>query len=63
MDLLTAVQIVEEDIESTIEDQIEAWQYLLQEGHCWRLQGRYGRDAMNIIEQGVRAMCGENSVS
>ena len=34
------------------DDQIEAWQYLLDSGLCWQLQGWYGRTAKDLIEQG-----------
>ena len=32
--------------------QIEAWQYLLDSGLCWQLQGWYGRTARELIDQG-----------
>ena len=35
------------------EEQIEAWQYLIDNGICWSLQGWYGRTAMRLIEAGV----------
>ena len=35
------------------DDQIEAWQYLLDSGLCWQLQGWYGRTAKDLIEQGI----------
>ena len=28
-----------------------AWQYLIDTGMCWRLQGGFGRTAMSLIEQ------------
>ena len=31
---------------------ISAWQYLLDTGLCWRLQGWYGRTANQRIEEG-----------
>ena len=34
-------------------EQIEAWQYLIDTGQCWTLQGRYGRTATALIEQGI----------
>ena len=34
------------------DDQIEAWQYLLDSGLCWQLQGWYGRTAKELIDQG-----------
>ncbi len=54
--LLTAVFIVEGDVESTKEEQTTAWQWLIDTGHAWRLQGWYGRTAMALIEAGVCIM-------
>jgi len=39
--------------EPTEEEQIEAWQYLIDTGLCWSLQGFYGRTATTLIEQGI----------
>jgi len=35
------------------EDQIEAWQYLVDTGLAWKLQGWYGRTAEALIQNGV----------
>lgn len=35
------------------EEQIEAWQYLIDTGRCWTLQGWFGRTAQSLIEQGI----------
>ena len=32
---------------------IQAWQYLIDTGACWTLQGFYGRNAQVLIEQGI----------
>lgn len=32
---------------------VSAWQYLIDTGHAWTLQGWYGRTARNLIEQGI----------
>jgi hypothetical protein len=37
----------------TQEDMLEAWALLIETGDCWKLQGFYGRQATNIIEQGL----------
>jgi len=34
------------------EDQLTAWQWLVDTGRCWRLQGWYGRTATDLIEAG-----------
>lgn len=41
-----------DDEEHTEEEILEAWQYLIQSGAVWRLQGWYGRVAMHLIESG-----------
>ncbi len=54
MDLLEAVNIAESCVDSTLDEKIEVWKFLISSGHCWDLQGWYGRMAMSIIEAGVR---------
>ena len=56
MDDFTAVSIAEgfcggED--ATKEEQIEAWQHLIDTGLCWKLQGCFGRTAEALIQQGI----------
>ena len=54
MDSFTAVGIAEGFIEADNEQQIiDAWQYLVDTGMAWKLQGWFGRTAMSLIEQGV----------
>lgn len=54
MDTYTAVGIAEGFIEATTEDQeIQAWQYLVDTGLAWQLQGWFGRTANRLIEQGL----------
>lgn len=38
---------------ATREQQIEAWQHLIDTGLAWTLQGWFGRTAQSLIEQGV----------
>ncbi len=38
---------------ATKEQQIQAWQYLVDTGMAWRLQGWFGRNATALIEQGL----------
>lgn len=37
------------------EQMLEAWQYLLDTGLCWALQGWFGRNAMYLIQEGLIA--------
>jgi hypothetical protein len=41
--------------QGTLSDEktVELFQFLLDEGHCWRLQGFYGRFAEHLLQQGV----------
>lgn len=38
---------------ATKEQQIEAWQHLIDTGLCWKLQGWFGRRAKDLIDGGV----------
>ncbi len=38
---------------ATEQEQLEAWQYLLDTGMCWSLQGWFGRTATDLIERGL----------
>jgi len=55
MTLYDACAIVEgfDGEEHTEEEIIAAWQYLIDTGMCWKLQGWYGRNASALIENGV----------
>ena len=46
-----AVGLAEGFIEGTEEEVINAWQYLLDTGLCWQLQGFFGRTAKALIEE------------
>ena len=35
------------------QEQLTAWQYLIDTGQCWKLQGWYGRTATALLEQGL----------
>ena len=53
MDSYNAVGIAEGFVEADSEEQVlEAWQYLVDTGLAWKLQGWFGRTAKQLIEQG-----------
>ena len=39
--------------EGTEQDQIAAWQYLIDTGTVWQMQGIYGRTAVYLIDEGL----------
>lgn len=54
LDAYTATGLAEGFIEADNEDQvIEAWQYLIDTGLAWQLQGFFGRQARDMIASGV----------
>ena len=55
MDSYTACSIAEgfSGEENTTDEIHDAWQYLVDSGLAWNLQGWYGRNAKNLIENGL----------
>lgn len=47
-----ATMIAEGEIEADKETQQAAWQYLVDSGLAWSLQGSFGRQAMRLIDAG-----------
>lgn len=54
MDTYTATGLAEGWIEADSEDEIiNAWQFLIDTGIVWQLQGSFGRMATQLIENGI----------
>ena len=54
IDSFNAVGIAEGFIEAESEEQVvEAWQFLIDSGLAWQLQGFFGRTASQLIQQGI----------
>lgn len=54
MDQFNAVGIAEGFIEAESQEQVlEAWQFLVNTGLAWQLQGWFGRTATQLIERGL----------
>ena len=54
MNQFNAVGIAEGFVEASSEEEvIEAWQYLVDTGLAWQLQGWFGRTANEFIENGI----------
>ena len=48
-----AVALAEGFEEGTEEEQLEAWQHLVDTGLAWQLQGSFGRMVKQLIEAGL----------
>lgn len=54
MNHFDAVMIAEGSMPAESEEQyFEAWQYLINSGLCWQLQGFFGRQAQALIDEGL----------
>ena len=53
VDTYAAMLIAEGIEDASIEEQLNAWQQLVDTGTVWNLQGWYGRTAKLLIEQGL----------
>ena len=52
--LFNAVMIAEGEMEPTASmSYVDAWQYLVDTGEVWKLQGWFGRAAARMISQGT----------
>ncbi len=48
-----AIGLAEGFVEGTEEEVLEAWQYLVDTGLAWNLQGWFGRAASDLIDAGI----------
>lgn len=53
IDTFTAMLIAEGIEDASVDEQLNAWQQLVDTGAAWTLQGWYGRTAKLLIEQGL----------
>ena len=53
MDMYTAVAIAEGMQEADDEETLDAYQYLVDNGIIWKLQGGFGRVAQHLIDAGL----------
>jgi hypothetical protein len=53
MDMYTAVAIAEGMQEADDEETLDAYQYLVDTGIIWKLQGSFGRVAQHLIDAGM----------
>jgi hypothetical protein len=53
MDDVEACMIVDGSQKASEEQELEAWQLLIDSGLVWKLQGYYGRRARQLIEEGI----------
>jgi hypothetical protein len=53
LDTLAAIEIIEGINDSSIEEQLRAWQALVDTGLVWQLQGWYARTADQLIRDGL----------
>ena len=49
VDAVYTIELGEEDEASMI----AAWQYLIDTGHVWQMQGIYGRTAVYLLQEGI----------
>ena len=53
LSIIDAISVIELEEDATEQDEIAAWQYLIDTGAVWRMQGIYGRTAMYLIQEGI----------
>lgn len=58
MNTFDAIEIIEGLIEADEYEILDAWQYLIDTGVVWQLQGYYGRTAHRLIDEGLCSIPG-----
>ena len=53
MTTMRAIDLIDGFEVGTVQDLIHAYQFLIDNGQVWSLQGRYGRQAQHLIEVGL----------
>jgi len=53
MDMYTAVAIAEGMVDADDDETLDAYQYLVDTGIIWQLQGSFGRVAQHLIDAGL----------
>jgi len=53
MNTQDAIQICEQLVSADYDEEVEAWQHLIDTAIVWQLQGWYGRTATRLIQEGI----------
>lgn len=53
MNALDAILIIEDMQDASVEQQVTAWQYLIDSGMAWRLNDWHAATAVTLIENGT----------
>ena len=53
MTISDAIMICEQLVPADYDEEVEAWQHLIDTAIVWQLQGWYGRTATRLIEGGI----------
>ena len=51
--IIDAIEVIELEEDATEQDHIAAWQYLIDTGAVWQMQGIYGRTAVYLLQEGI----------
>ena len=53
MTISDAIMICEQLVPADYDEEVEAWQHLIDTAIVWQLQGWYGRTATRLIDEGI----------